>query len=186
MALVTHATTRPRKTADDLLALGDEVRAELIDGEIHVTPSSTPRHQDVLQRLLAALEGWVRPRGLGRAWVAPLDVFLPSGDGVQPDLLFVSAARLAIVPDWVRGAPDLVVEVVSRSHPERDRIVKRGVYARSGVPEHWIAEPDDRAVQVLRLAEGAYAPHGYVVVPADLTTPTFPGLRVPLEEVFEG
>lgn len=184
MDSMAPATSRPQKTVDDFMALGDEVRAELIAGELYMTPSPTPRHQDVAANLLERLRPFVRDRSLGTVWIAPLDVHLPGGDIVEPDLLFVSKANESIIQDWIRGAPDLLIEIVSPSNPERDRIVKRDLYARNGVGEYWIVDTEARAIEVLRLSGGTYAPAGYFVTGTALTTKTLPGLELPVEQVF--
>ena len=184
MGTMSPAIERPRKTVEDYLALPDDVRAELIDGELFVTPSPTPDHQRLVLRLARSLDGAVTERGGGELFIAPLDVHLPTGAVVQPDLLYVSEGRRHIVRDWVRGVPDLVVEIVSPTGAERDRIVKRELYARNGVPEYWIVDPGERSVEVLRLAKGAYAPAGWFTGEAVLRSPTLPTLALPLEEVF--
>jgi len=136
---MSHATRRPRKTLEDYLALPDDVRAELIDGELYVTPAPTPQHQRTVACLWCSLEGWLREEELGEAFLAPLDVHLPTGEVVQPDLLVVKSVNPRVVkPDAVHGVPDLVVEVVSPAQPERDRYVKRQLYARNAVREFWI------------------------------------------------
>jgi Uma2 family endonuclease len=174
----------PRKTLEDYLALPDVVRAELIGGELYVTPSPTPRHQEASDNLMLVLGGYVRRRGLGRMYSAPLDVHLPSGDVVQPDLLFVATASEGIVQDWIRGVPDLVVEVLSPSNAERDRIVKRDVYAQSGVPEYWIVDPEARSIQVLRHEAGTYRPAGWFRSGDRVRSETWPDLDLPVDEAF--
>jgi Uma2 family endonuclease len=173
---MTPATSRPRKTIDDLMSLPDGVRAELIEGEIYVTPSPSPRHQFALQGLSRLLQDWAVMHPGARVLTAPCDVELPTGDVVQPDLFLVAAEKVG--RDRVRGVPDLVVEVVSASHPERDRLVKRDLYAHSGVPEYWIVDPDDGAIEVLRLASGRYGAAGYFRRGSVLASPTCAGLRV--------
>jgi Uma2 family endonuclease len=108
---------RPRKTIEDFMSLPEGVRAELIDGELIMSPSPRPFHQDVVGNIFALLRQFALSRHLGRVYVAPLDVHLPSGDVVEPDVLFISSENLNIVKDWIRGAPDLVIEVIS---PELD------------------------------------------------------------------
>ena len=77
----------------------------------------------------------------------------------QPDLLFVSNERAHILFNGanVRGAPDLVIEILSPSTTGRDRSLKRALYARYGVSEYWLVNPDARTVTVLRLDDGAFA-----------------------------
>ena len=184
MAAMAQLRIRPRKTVEDYLALPDDVRAELIGGELYVTPSPTLRHQDAVAMIWRLLDGHAVRTGAGRAWVAPADVHLPSGDIVQPDVLFVRGDRMEIARDVVEGAPDLVVEVVSPSNAERDRVVKRDLYATNGVPAYWIVDPGEGTIEVLRLEGAAYAPEGYFEGDRVLATPAFPGLEVPLSRVF--
>jgi Uma2 family endonuclease len=192
MEPMTHAIRRPQKTIEDLLALGDEVRAELIAGEIYMAATPSSRHQDIVLRLASSMLAHLSQHGGGRVFVAPLDVYLPSGDVVEPDVLFVAAERVAMVHDHVHGAPDLLVEVVSPSNPERDRIVKRRLYERNGVSEYWVieprseprSEPGSGAVEVLRLVDGCYQPAGYLRDGDTLQTPLLPGFTLPLRELF--
>ena len=86
------------------------------------------------------LRDFVRGRSLGRVYVAPFDVHLPSGDIVEPDVIFVTTAKLGIVQGWIRGVPDFVVEVLSPDGIERDRIVKRVLYAKNGIREYWLVD----------------------------------------------
>jgi Uma2 family endonuclease len=184
MLPMAHALSRPRKTVEDLHALPDDVRAELIAGEIYVTPSPSIGHQSVSRRLLVAFSLWAERTGAGHVFAAPLDVHLPSGDVVEPDLIFVAEANGQVLQDWIRGTPDLLVEIVSPTHPERDRLVKRDLYARNGVPEYWIVEPADRAVELLRLEGGLYVPAGYLQASGVLRSPSLPGFSLPVAEIF--
>jgi Uma2 family endonuclease len=175
---------KPRKTVEDYMNLPEGIFAELIEGEIFVTPSPAFDHQQVIGELFVALREYVRSREAGALAMAPLDVHLPSGDVVQPDLVFVAAGNRSAIQKWVRGVPDLLVEVVSADRPERDRLVKRDLYARNGVPEYWIVDPESRSVEVLVLESGRYAPHGYFEVGDSLTSRSLPGFTLPLEGVF--
>ena len=76
-------------------------------------------------------------------FIAPCDVVLSDTDVVQPDLLFVSRAREHLLGggDNVRGAPDLVIEILSPATADRDRGYKRALYARHGVAEYWLVDP---------------------------------------------
>ena len=177
--------TRPRKTVEDYMALPEGTLAELIEGELFMSPSPRERHQRIVLNLGAALRNFVRARRLGRVYVAPFDVHLPSGDVVQPDVVFVSEANLGIVSDWVRGAPDLLVEVISPEHPERDRIIKRDLYARNGVREYWIVDGAGLSVEVLALSGDRYAPAGYFEADDSLTSPLLPDVALPIRELFE-
>lgn len=147
-----------RITWHDVLTMPEDGnRYEAIGGELYVTPPPKNRHQWILTNLLIALVDLLMKPGHGRVFTAPIGVEFPGSDeGVQPDILFVSKQRLAIVTeDWIRGAPDLVIEILSPSTARRDRTVKRELYRRHGVAEYWIVDPDAKQVELWRFAAAA-------------------------------
>lgn len=133
----------------------DGKRYEAIEGELYVTPAPSVRHQRISKRLQMAPIRLLEEAGHGEVLNAPVGVEFPAtGEGVQPDLLFISNARRGIVAeDWLRGAPDLVVEILSPTTGARDRGLKRRLYGRQGVAEYWIVDPDAEAVEVWRFGE---------------------------------
>ena len=185
MAPMPRATSRPRKTVEDYLALPDDVRAELIAGELYVTPSPSPRHQSVVLSVAILLDDHVRSHDLGRVFVGPLDVHLPSGDIVQPDALFIAKAHTGIIQEHVHGVPDLAVEVLSPSRIERDRFVKRDRYALNGIPEYWLIDLAEQTVEVLRHEDGAYQPAGYFQDDQTLRSRVLPELHLRLAEILD-
>jgi len=185
MGSMADLKTRPRKTVDDFMKLPEGTLAELIDGEIFMSAAPRVPHQGVILNLAFALKTFSDKGHFGRVVLSPMDVHLPSGDIVEPDLIFIRRENLAIIKDWVRGVPDLLVEVLSPSHPERDLIVKRGLYARNGVGEYWIIDPDDRSVQVLKLSGNRYEPAGYRKGSQELVTDLLPGMKLIVESLFE-
>lgn len=126
-------------------------RYEAIDGELYVTRPCSWRHQRVSGRLAIALHELLVAAGQGFV-VSRVGVEFPAtGEGVIPDLLFVSHARREIIhDDWLRGAPDLVVEITSEETADRDRFLKRSLYEREGVGEYWIVDPDACVVEAWR------------------------------------
>ncbi len=150
-----------RITWHDVLTMPEDGnRYEAIGGELYVTPPPKNLHQWILTNLFIALVDLLMKPGHGRVFTAPIGVEFPGSDeGVQPDILFVSAERLYIVTeDWIRGAPDLVIEILSPSTARRDRTVKRELYRRHAVAEYWIVDPDAQQVEVWRFAAGATVP----------------------------
>lgn len=184
MAGMAPVRSRPRSTVEDYLALPDDTLAELIDGELYVTPAPSPNHQDVVLSLCLHLRGFVEANELGRAYVSPVDVYLPSGDIVQPDVIFIRKERMHIAKDAIRGVPDVAIEVVSPSRPERDRFVKKQLFANNGVPEYWIVDPSARSIEIFVLEGDAYAPAGWFTDTATVVSPSLEGLRIPLATVF--
>ncbi len=135
----------------------DSKRHELIDGDHLMAPSPIAKHQRASMNLLFALESFIRQHELGRAFAAPFDVILSEFDVVEPDILFISTERLkTLVKDWVRGAPDLVVEILSPSTEEIDRTLKMKLYEKFGVREYWIVDPETASIEVYALRKNVY------------------------------
>ncbi len=142
-------------TWQDVQQLPDDGnRYEAIGGELYVTPAPSVRHQRVSAQLFLALHRILREPGHGEVLFAPVGVEFPAtAEGVQPDMIFVSKNRRSIVAEaWIRGAPDLVVEILSPTTASRDRGVKLKLYERQGVDEYWIVDPDAASVDVWRFA----------------------------------
>jgi Uma2 family endonuclease len=132
----------------------DGNRYEVIAGELEVTPSPRPKHQNVVGALAEFVRPFVRRHNLGQIFPGPIDVLFAEGDYLVPDFVFVRREQLGTVTDrGVESAPDLVVEVLSRPTKARDRTVKRERYAHYGVPEYWLVDLDRRQVEVYRLGE---------------------------------
>jgi len=104
----------------------------------------------VLAVLLESLRAAAKTVG-ALALPAPLDVHLADHSIVQPDILYLSAARRHLAREWVEGAPDLLVEILSRGSVRRDRGEKLDLYARSGVREYWIVDPIECQIEFLAL-----------------------------------
>jgi Uma2 family endonuclease len=137
-------------TYEDYALLPEDRRYEVIDGEVFVTPSPTLMHQVVKMRLVRILEDFVAAARAGAVVDAPYDVLLSRHDIFQPDILFVSALRRALLGEkHAEGAPDLVVEVLSPSTESRDRVAKAKRYAAFGVREMWLADPEAKTIEVL-------------------------------------
>jgi Uma2 family endonuclease len=88
------------------------------------------------------------------------------------------------VQDWVRGAPDLIVEVLSPDGLERDRIVKRDLYAQNGVREYWIVDPEAKTVEVFTLRDSRYEPNGYFESNDILASPLLSGFQLAMPDLF--
>ena len=182
--MVITAPVRKLTYADYCLTPDDE-RYELMDGELIMVPAPGESHQIVAMELGALLHVFVKARGLGRVFSAPYDVVLSDTDIVQPDLLFVSNERAHIrTPTNIRGAPDLVIEILSPSTASRDWGEKRALYAEYGVQEYWLVDPDTRTVTVLLLDAGAFAEVACYGAGQTVTSPTLPGFTASLDDIF--
>jgi Uma2 family endonuclease len=177
----------PRKLTyeDYLLFPEDGQRHEILDGEHYVTPSPFFRHQAVSARLHARLGPWVEERELGVVLYAPMDVVLSLHDLAQPDLLFISNERAGIITEKnIQGAPDLVIEILSKSTRQRDERLKLDRYDRFGVHEYWMFDPDRKTARVYRREGGRLRLVAELSAEDILDTPLLPGLKIRLAEIF--
>jgi Uma2 family endonuclease len=143
----------PQITWQEVQQLPDDGnRYEAIEGNLYVTPAPSIRHQRISLRLERALIAILVDPGHGELLHAPVGVEFPdTGEGVQPDILFVSNERRGIVADkWLMGPPDLVIEILSPGTARRDRGVKLHLYERQRVSQYWVVDPDGEAVEVWR------------------------------------
>jgi len=124
----------------DYLALPDEPRCELLYGRLLVMAAPTLRHQRVVGKLYRVLSD-LADRSGDQAFVSPVDVAVADHSIVQPDVIYVTRARASMLGTRVNGAPDLVVEVLSKGSARRDLGEKLRLYAESGVIEYWIVDP---------------------------------------------
>jgi Uma2 family endonuclease len=175
-------------TYEDLLSFPDDgKRHEIIDGEHFVTPSPNLKHQRLATRLTVALGSYLERHPIGEEFVSPFDVVLSDLNVVEPDLLYISRERAAILTtEHVGGAPDLVVEILSPSTRKTDELTKRKLYERFDVREYWVVDPELDAIKIYRRVEGAFA--RVLELSAErgetLTTPLLPGFAVLLVDLF--
>lgn len=142
-------------TLDDYYALPDEHRAELIDGVFYDLAAPTSTHQLLGGKIYQVLAEYInRKKGNCIPAYAPLDVQLDCDDRtmVQPDVLVV-CDREKFKRGVVFGAPDLVIEILSKSTGKKDRYLKLMKYANAGVREYWMVDPDCKVVIVYDLEQ---------------------------------
>jgi len=173
-------------TYNDYLLLPEDKRYEILDGELCEVPAPNIRHQRVSKRIANALIRQVEESGLGEILQAPCDVVLSEENVVQPDILFVCKERFGIIGEAnIREAPDLVVEILSPSSRLKDLEIKRKIYARFGVQEYWIVDPEAATVEVLVWSETGYASAGVYGITDRLLSPLLPELNLPLSQIFK-
>jgi Uma2 family endonuclease len=144
-------------TVEMVRALPDDGnRYEVIDGELFVTPAPGVWHQSAVGELMAILRPYVREHRIGHVFTAPADVVYGPRKMVQPDLFVTPPVDGTLPNTWEElGRPILAVEVISPSTAVTDRIEKRELYQRKGVPEYWIIDVDVRSVERWRVDASA-------------------------------
>ena len=182
------ATTEPvvKFTYEDYLTTPEDERYELLDGHLIMIAAPNLKHQRVQRNLGQKLNQFIQERDLGELFYAPCDVFLSSTDVVQPDLLFVSREREHLLSDGekVRGAPDLVIEILSPSSVETDRGAKRDLYGAHGVAEYWLVDPIAETVSIHRQRGGVLAATDTFGRGQTLRSPLLAGLELRLDDIF--
>jgi Uma2 family endonuclease len=171
-------------TYDDFVHFPDDgLRHELIDGAHCVTPSPAIRHQRISRDLLVSLHTYLKESGLGEVLDAPVDVVLSNHDIVAPDLLVILRDQQDVLtPQHVRGAPAIVVEILSPGTRKRDETLKRTLYERVGVREYWTIDPDNDVVLVQHFGSS----HGQTMTlrrgaGQALTSPLLPGWTIAVD-----
>ena len=185
----THvATAQPavKLTYEDYCAAPADNRYELLGGELIMVPAPNIKHQTVQVKLTTRLGLFIEGRALGTLLTAPCDVFLSDSNVVQPDLLFVSREREHLLSDGekVRGAPDLVIEILSPSTADKDRGSKRELYGRHGVAEYWLVDPIAETVSIHRQRGGVLAATDTFSRRQTLRSPLLAGLELRLDDIF--
>lgn len=131
--------------------------SQIINGKEIEMPSPFLSHQKISRNLQRKLEDFVEKNELGEIYNAPLDViFEDSVNRVQPDLIFISKDNQISLQDWIRGVPDLLVEVVSKGSFYIDTIDKKEIYQKYGVKEYWIVFPEYDTIEVYSLENQAF------------------------------
>ncbi|HEV7735014.1 MAG TPA: Uma2 family endonuclease [Candidatus Binatia bacterium] len=177
--------TARRYTWDEYLALADDDRRELIDGSLVEVSVPTKLHEHIVVLLAYFLVGWARLHG-GAVLGSGYKVRVGERRAVMPDLQYFTPDHVRSLPEQglSDGRPDLAVEVVSESSRRHDRVVKARWYADIGVPEYWIVDPDERTVERLVLRDERLVVVETHRADAHFTPATFPGLDVPLAELW--
>jgi Uma2 family endonuclease len=186
MPLVIAA--RHRTSYSELLTWPEDGRQyELYDGEVRVVPAPLPGHQDVVGTLYVRLRTFAEETG-GRVFLSPFDIIFTEFDVLQPDLVVFGPDKASRIrrDGRVRFAPDLAIEVLSRSTRRHDRGKKLKTYARFTVPEVWLADIPPGVVEVQVLRAERYAVEQAATSDDEVRSRVFPGFRFPVTQLFRG
>ena len=167
-------------TVDDYMQLEEGLLAQLLDGELIMSPAPTPLHQRILRRIYDILKDLDHN---GEIFFSPLDVYLDMKNVLQPDLIFISAENTGIISErGLEGPPDLVVEVVSPSNSYIDRNFKKKKYLEFGVKEVWILDPGNKTLEVY--SDNVDKPELYLAVERQVSSQVIHNLSFNLKSIF--
>lgn len=172
-------------TLEDYYALPDEQRVELIDGVFYDMSSPRIVHQDISYVIHSAIADYIKKnKGKCKAFFAPVDVQLDCDDKtmVQPDVLVV-CDRSKIKGFGIFGAPDFLVEILSKSTRKKDMTIKLYKYQQAGVREYWIVDPHKKCLIIYNFMDEDFVPE---VLPLKGEAPVaiYDGkLRINLDEI---
>ena len=149
----------PRTIMEVFKMLPEGTLAELINGQIYMSPTPTNLHQRISRRILIKLSEFVEKNQLGEVFCAPLDIYFDNtSNAVQPDIIFISRDNAAQPLDKIpyQGIPDLLVEILSPSNNKHDLVTKKDLYENFGVKEYWIIDPTSKESIVYQLIGKEY------------------------------
>jgi Uma2 family endonuclease len=173
-------------TEEEYLALDSNLLLEFADGFIEVLPMPTTYHQRIVAFLYNALNALVTAQQLGEVLFAPLRVRIRKGKQREPDLVFMRSEHADRIGNKYWERPDLVMEIVSENNRRHDLVTKRDEYARAGIPEYWIVDPEQETITVLVLKprRKTYVEHGTFAKGTRATSKILPGFSVDVTETF--
>ncbi|MBV8275127.1 MAG: Uma2 family endonuclease [Verrucomicrobia bacterium] len=183
MAVRSHA---PLLTVEDYKKLPEAgPRYQLVEGELYMTPAPNRFHHDISRNIQRALDRYLDENPIGILYNAPFDVYLTRTDVFQPDLIVVLEASRSILTDaGAEGPPEFVIEILSPSNRELDLVKKKGIYARLGVKEMWIIDPEPGSIEIYRFEQNSADPIATLYASDTLTTPLLTGFSMSVSAVF--
>ncbi len=165
-----------------------EKRYELLDGDLLMVPAPTTTHQRISRNLVVRLHEYCQETSFGEVLDSPVDVVLGVADArevVQPDILVIAKERLSIIAEEeIRGAPDLIVEILSTGTEHRDRGYKKVLYGRYGAREYWIVAPAARTIEVHTQTRIGLEARGSFTGDDRVESPLLPNLKLTADSIF--
>lgn len=162
----------------------DGNRYEVLQGRLYLAPAPSPFHQ----KLVLRISHWLYPlelTGQGSIYLAPIDLVMQDATPIQPDLLFLASRELSKIEEkCIRGAPTLVVEVLSPSTSSRDRTLKLHGYAKNGVAWYWLVDPEEKTLLVLGLDGDTYRVESSLTVGTRFVWSAYPEVAFNLDDLF--
>jgi Uma2 family endonuclease len=161
-------------------------RYQLIQGDLYMAPAPNRFHQEISRNLQFELHSYLKRNPIGKLFDAPFDVYLDEINVFQPDIIIVLNDRLGILTEQgADGAPEIVIEILSPKTRRLDLVNKKLEYARAGVKELWIIDPEPRAIMIHQFATDGVEKIRQVNEEDTLSTDLLPGFNLAVETIFE-
>ncbi len=168
----------------DYLSWQFDEAVELIKGKIQVMcPAPNVKHQRISRDLGYQINQFLQQKQVCELFIAPLDVKLGEVSVVQPDLCVICDPQ-KITEQGCDGAPDWIIEILSKGNSKKEMRLKYELYQESGVLEYWLVYPYEQAVYQFVLNEGRYELAAMYAEDEIATPSLFPTLKIDLAEVF--
>ncbi len=180
-------------TYADYLTWFDDKRRELINGFIHLLSAPLRKHMEANRHLYRCLDNYIiKRKGNCKVYFAPFDVRLPIHGGMEDDKIYDTVQPdICVVCDLSKldekgciGAPDMIVEIESKSTKKKDWVDKMDLYQRAGVKEYWIVSYTEKTVNVFLLKDDGLFDNGTFYENGKIPVKTLPGLEIEVDEIF--
>jgi len=183
---MTSITDRKKITYADYLKIDDNNRYEIFHGELCMVPAPSTNHQSVSRNLEFLIWNFVKQKGLGKVFYAPIDVVFDDDEVFQPDIIFIKSENQSIIgKNAIQGIPDLIVEIVFPSSTFYDTVEKKEVYGKYGVKEYWLVFPDEKVIEIFTLEKGGYREFCKSKKKGTIKSNVLEGLEIDSKDVFE-
>lgn len=184
MDLKELIASKAKWTYSDWHLLPPELRCELINNTLYMSPTPTYHHQNLSGKLERVLSDFVIPNSLGNIIHAPMDVVLSEDTVLQPDIMFISNEQMGQIKLHFHGAPALVIEILSPGTAKYDRTIKKDLYEKFGVMEYWIVDPGNKLIEVFELMDGKFQLYCAGQLKDIVTSKVLQGFELVAESIF--
>lgn len=179
-------------TYADYLKWTFDEQVELIKGKIFkMSPAPKRIHQEVSRELSMSIFNFLKGQKC-KAYSAPFDVRLPVKSKKNEDIFTVVQPDICVICDASKlddagciGAPDIVIEILSKGNNKKELQNKYEVYEESGIKEYWVIQPDEQTLLIYTLINNNYKPSRLFTRGDTITTPILPGFTLELDDVFD-
>ncbi len=164
----------------------DPYTYELFNGIIMKRAAPSLIHQKTARNLTTDITNFLRLNPLGEVYPSPVDVEFDKYNAFQPDLAFVTNERSFLYEDgdYIKGAPDLIVEIISPGNVRRDRVDKKEICQQFAVREYWLIDPLSQTVEIYVMRDNDYHLHDFLEQTGKATSTVLTGFELEISTLF--